>query len=252
MAASIPESLRTCALVALLCALGAGSAAAAEPAKTPVMTLPRPTKDPVDLVAASSDVDYKNNRLHFVQVRITQGPMQVQANEATATGLDFDNSEWTFTGDVHIKVPDGSLDSSSAVVTFKDKELASAEVRGSPAEFEHKLQDTGQIARGRADQIDYDVQGGTVKLTGAAWLTDGDNTIQGDVLIYNVAEERVAANPGSTVPGGVHITILPKSQGKPQEKPQEKNGQKPAVKPGTKPPSSQPDAAPADVQGGPP
>jgi lipopolysaccharide export system protein LptA len=192
--------------MAILCCLAAGVAAAATP------TLPRPTKEPIDLVAASSDFDYKQNKLHFQQVRITQGPMQIEAGEASATGLNFENSEWTFAGDVRVTVPDGKLTASSAVVTFRDKEIASAVIRGSPAEFEQKLKDTNQVAKGHGDTIDYDFKQGTARLTGAAWLTDGDNVIQGDTLIYDVGRQRVVANPGGTVPGGVRITINPKAQ----------------------------------------
>jgi len=144
--------------------------------------------------------------------------MQVEAREASATGLNFENSEWTFTGDVRIAVPDGKLSAENAVVTFRDKEIASAVIRGSPAEFEQKLKDSPQVVKGHANTIEYDVKGGTVHLTGAAWLTDGDNVIQGDTLIYDVEQQRVAANPGGTIPGGVHITINPKSQDKPGDK----------------------------------
>jgi lipopolysaccharide transport protein LptA len=200
------------AATALFCCLTAGAASPVAP------PLPRPTKDPIDLVAASSDFDYQHNLLHFTQVRITQGPMQVEADQASGTGLNFENSEWTFTGNVHMKVPDGKLDASSAVVTFRDNEIATALIQGSPAEFEQKLQNSPQIARGHASTIQYDMKGGSVHLTGAAWLTDGDNVIQGDTLIYDMLKQRVAANPGSTIPGGVHITINPKSQDKAGDK----------------------------------
>jgi len=223
MAASFPDSAR--AAMTILCCLAAGAAAAAAP------SLPHATKDPIDLVAASSDFDYKQNRLHFQQVRITQGPMQVEAREASATGLNFENAEWTFTGDVRITVPDGKLTASSAVVTFRDKEIASAVIRGEPAEFEQKVKESQQVARGRGNTIEYDVTGGTVRLTGGAWLTDGDNVIQGDTLIYDVGKQRVVANPGGTVPGGVHITINPKAQQKP-------GGKGPDQPPGSKPDGS--------------
>ncbi len=206
MAASFPDTAHQRVAATILCCLAASVAAAATP------TLPRPTTEPIDLVAASSDFDYKQNKLHFQQVRITQGPMQVEAREASATGLNFENSEWTFTGDVRVTVPDGKLAASSAVVTFRDKEISSAVIRGSPAEFEQKLKDTGQVARGHSDTIDYDFKQGTVHLAGGAWLTDGDNVIQGDTLVYDVGQQRVVANPGGTVPGGVRITINPKAQ----------------------------------------
>ena len=224
MAASLPESMRRYAVASLACCLGAAAVAATPPS----LPLPRPTKDPIDLVAASSDVDYRNNRLRFVKVRITQGPMSIEADEAAATGLNFENSEWTFTGNVRMRVPDGDLAASDAVVTFRDREIATAAIRGAPAEFRQKLKDSAQVAQGRANAIDYDVQAGKVTLAGDAWLSDGINTIQGDKLVYDVARESVAANPGGTTPGGVHITINPKSPGfaggKDKAKPRDKTG----------------------------
>jgi len=166
---------------------------------------------PINLEAASTDFDYKNNSLVFKRVRITQGNMQVEAQEARATGLNFDNSEWELHGEVQIFMPDGKLTSSDATVTFRNNEIQRAVIVGKPAAFEQKLRQSEQLAQGRATTIDYDVKANTVKLTGDAWLTDGQNQINGQTLIYRIGEQRVAANPEGTEPGGVRITINPRS-----------------------------------------
>lgn len=249
MAASLPDAARASVATALLmlcCAAGAAPKAELAP-------LPRPSKDqPIDLVAASSNVDYKNNKLNFSKLVVTQGPLRVEADTATATGLDFQNSDWTLTGNVRITTADGKLASNDADITFRDNAIARAVVKGKPAEFEQKLKDSAQLAKGHADTIDYDLKGGTVTLTGAAWLTDGDNVIRGDTLIYDVAGQKVAANPGATAPGGVHITINPKSTTAAPDKDKEATKDKgagknkkgtPAAKPGTTPPVA-PGAAP--------
>ena len=165
---------------------------------------------PINLEAASSDFDYRNNTLVFKQIRITQGQLAVEAAEANATGLEFANAQWTLKGDVRITVPDGKLTANDAVVSFRDNQIARAEVRGAPATFEQRLKENNQLAQGRADAIEYDVRNGTVQLSGDAWLSDGQNEIRGTTLIYDIARQRVAANPGATEPGGVRITINPK------------------------------------------
>src|SRR5512134_3195605 len=43
---------------------------------------------PIDLQAASSDFDYKNNSLLFKRVKITQGELEVTALQASATGRE--------------------------------------------------------------------------------------------------------------------------------------------------------------------
>ena len=156
--------------------------------------VPRLSKDqPIDLVAASSDFDYKKNALLFKQVKITQGPLKVEADEASATGLNFEDSDWTLKGNVKITVPDGMLTSADAKVTFRKNQIARAEIRGAPAEFEQLIKETGKLAKGHANSIIYDVQADTVRLAGDAWLTDGDNVIRGETLIYDIAGQRVAA-----------------------------------------------------------
>jgi lipopolysaccharide transport protein LptA len=164
---------------------------------------------PINLEAASSDFDYKNNTLLFKRVKITQGVLEVTAQQASATGLEFDNSEWLLQGDVKITVPGGKLQSNEARVMFKNNAIASASIKGTPAQFEQQLKENNQVARGRAGAIDYDVQAATVRLTGDAWLTDGQNEIRGRTLVYDIGRQRVQANPSEKDPGGVKITINP-------------------------------------------
>jgi len=165
---------------------------------------------PINLEAASSDFDYRNNTLLFKRVKITQGTLTVEAQEASATGLEFVNSQWTLKGQVRITVPDGKLASDTATVSFKDNQIVRAQIRGGPATFEQRIEKSNQLAQGRAELIEYDVRNGTVRLVGQAWLSDGQNEIRGNTLIYDIGRQRVAANPGETEPGGVRITINPK------------------------------------------
>ena len=206
MAVSIPDAPRgrTAARLLFCCVLAcAGSVAHAAAVGS---------QEPINLEAASSDFDYKNNTLLFRRVRITQGPLQVEAQEASATGLNFENSEWNLKGDVRITVPDGKLASSDARVTFRGNEIVSALIRGTPASFEQRLKESRQLAQGEAATIDYNVREGTVRLSGDAWLTDGQNVIRGTTLVYDIGKQRVVANPGGSEPGGVRITINPKQQ----------------------------------------
>jgi lipopolysaccharide transport protein LptA len=200
MAYSIRSRRRVHALgAALAFALAPGVAAAAAAAST----------EPINLEAASSDFDYRNGRLQFKRVRITQGDMSVEAAEASATGLEFENSEWRFNGDVKIKVRGGELESSEATVAFRDNEIVRARAVGGPARFRQVSDDPKKRAQGHASTIEYDVGASTVQLNGAAWLTDGQNEIRGATLVYDIGRERVRANPGQSEPGGVRITIRP-------------------------------------------
>jgi lipopolysaccharide export system protein LptA len=200
-------------LAAVVCA---GVALAQAPTKPPTVPLPqaKPGEQPIHLDAASSEVDYKTNTVVFKDVIISQGPMRVQADHARATGLNFANSKWAFDGNVRIDSEErGSLRSDSAVVEFQDNHIQRATVLGKPANFEQKRLGTEQMARGHADQIVYDVNAGTVRLTDDAWLCDGQSEISGPLLVYDIRAQRVQA---TTTPGTgqrVRITIEPNAAG---------------------------------------
>jgi len=168
----------------LLLALGAAAVQAA---------MPRSAL-PIDVEAESSDFDYRNGVLVFRKVRITQGDSRVEADRATATGLEFDNSRWQFEGSVRILAEGGQLASDAATVRFVDNEIAGAEVIGKPATFSQTRGE--RRAEGRAERIDYDLATGRVRLAGKAWLSDGRNEITGSTLVYSMRDERVLAEAG--------------------------------------------------------
>lgn len=201
-AVSSPARARI-ALALLACLLGA-------PADSHAAG-PRQADLPISLDAASSDFDYRNNTLRFRQVRIVQGTVRVEADEATATGLNFENSRWEFRGNVRMEVDGGSLTSDQAQVTFVNNQIATAVITGTPASFEQKLKDSDAIARGRAGRIDYDFTDGTVRLAEDAYLTDGRNDIRGQTLVYSIRDQRVVAEAGEQGNERVRITINPRS-----------------------------------------
>ena len=234
-------------LARLLALLAAGAAALAL-AQTPAPRLPlgppnSSCDQPINLDAASSEVDYKTNTVVFKDVVISQCDMRIQAERAHATGLDFANSKWTFEGNVRIDAEQrGNLRSDSAVVEFQDNHILRATAVGKPANFEQKRPGTELMARGHADKILYDVSDGSVRLSDDAWLSDGLSEISGPLLVYNIRAQKVQA--GGT-PGNderVHIVIQPgggKDGGKPAE-PRRPPGAPPSTPPASPQPAPQP------------
>lgn len=165
----------------------------------------------ITLDAASSEVDYRSNTLLFRDVTITQGSTRAAAERARSNGLDFDEAIWTLSGRVRIDVEGGALRSDEASVSFLNNRIVQATVRGAPANFEQRLKD-GQTARGRATDIVYDLDAGTVTLRGDAWLSDGGNEIRGQQLVYQLREQRVQAGRSSGTDERVRITIRPRER----------------------------------------
>jgi lipopolysaccharide export system protein LptA len=112
-------------------------------------------------------------------------------------------------------------------VEFRDNHLVKATVTGKPAEFEQKRADSDQIARGRANEIVYEVNDGTVRLSNDAWLSDGQNEISGPVLVYNLREEHVQATTAPGTGQRVHITISPPKNSTTNKPPPPPTGPKP-------------------------
>jgi lipopolysaccharide export system protein LptA len=163
---------------------------------------------------------------------ISQCDIRLEAQHASATGLNFDNARWTFDGDVRVDVENrGSLRSDRAVVDFQNSQISKVTINGSPAEFEQRQNDTNMVARGRAGEIVYEVIAGTVRLANDAWLKYGTTEMKGSSLVYNIRQENVqgASQPGDSE--RVHIRISPKKAPTPASPPKNNAGPKPNTPP---------------------
>jgi lipopolysaccharide transport protein LptA len=186
---------------------------------------PRGTEKIV-LSAVPLDIDYRNNRARFREVVITQGDVRIEAAEANVVGgLDFENGEWTVSGNVRIRAEGGSLKSDKAVVQFRNNLISQAVVTGTPAEFEQQRKD-GTTSRGHASTISYEPGSGTVKLRENAWLSSGCNELKGEQLVYNIKTQRVEGQPQAVPGAGGRITITIQPKG-------ESGSPNPCAKPGT-------------------
>jgi lipopolysaccharide transport protein LptA len=199
-------------LLGLLAGGVCGLALAAPVSKAPALPLSPLGNAPITVDAASSEADLAKGTGSFTAITITQGPVKLTADQAHGSyPVDFKNSHWTFEG--HVRIDDnerhGSLRADSAVVDFKNGRIEHATVTGKPAEFQQLRAESGRLAKGHAEQIDYDVGDGSVKLSKDAWLSDGQNEISGPLLVYNINAQQVqaAAQPGSQQQ--VHIVITP-------------------------------------------
>jgi lipopolysaccharide export system protein LptA len=169
--------------------------------------------EPIAYDASSVDVDYKNMTTDFKNITITQGKTRIQAERAHAVGLDekaFEDGRWTFQGNVRVDAEErgSTLRSDEAVVEFRDKLITSVTATGKPAEFQQKRSHTGEITKGHADLIVYDVAKKTVRLSKDAWLSDGAHQISGPLVVYNIEQQRMQAD-SSKEGGRVHMEFQP-------------------------------------------
>jgi lipopolysaccharide transport protein LptA len=162
--------------------------------------------------ADDGEFDLRESEQHLRgNVRISQGDMSIVAQEATGKGESTDNSRWTFSRGVHLQTRDADLRSNTATAAFLNGQLTEASAKGTPAVFEQRTAPADKQIRGRAGQIDYDIAKGIVKLTSDVWFSYGGNEFRGDVVVYNVRDEKVVVNPAGQSNGRVNIRIRPRN-----------------------------------------
>ena len=139
-------------------------------------------------------------------------PGEAFAGAATARDFRTENSRWLFQKSVHILTGEAELQSNTASAAIVGGQIAQARVEGSPAQFEQRGGRADRQVRGRAGVIEYDFVAGVVKLTDQVWFSNGKDEFRGDVVIYNVRDERVQINPGGQSSGRVHGIIRPQQR----------------------------------------
>ena len=194
------ELLAPAAAVALLHAI--------VPAPGPVLAQDEPSR--VSLDAEWSSFDRQSNTMMFRGLRIAQGDFTIEADEAVASDLDFNRSEWEFNGNVRIAMDTATIESARAEIVFETHELLIVELQGNPARFQDRNPERGEPIQGGAEVLRYDSAERTLRMTGSARLSEGPNEFSGCDLIYNIDDKKITS--GSSECGEpVSITILPPS-----------------------------------------
>ncbi|MGH8178623.1 MAG: LptA/OstA family protein [Steroidobacter sp.] len=159
--------------------------------------------------------DFRSDTHHLLgNVRVTQGAMSIEAQTATAQDprSESGSSRWTFRDSVHIRTAQADLQSDLASASIVAGKIAHARVEGAPALFEQRGASADRQVRGRAGVIEYDFNAGVVRLTDQVWFSNGKDEFRGDVVVYNVRDERVQINPGGQSSGRVRGIIRPKDR----------------------------------------
>jgi len=179
MDSSTIRSIRLCSIVSCsigLCALG--SVSAQEAARDPAFS--------VEFDYFS--VDAQSNRGEFKGLKISNGEISIGADEATASEVDFQMSEWEMRGNVRIVVGSASIAADRANFVFKDDDLASGELTGTPAALEDFIPAKNETVRATAEKISYDNLAGVARMQGNASLTTGTTQMTGCDIIYDLRD----------------------------------------------------------------
>ncbi len=197
----------------------------------------------VELDADSTRADGPNGVIEFAGVTIRQGDLRVRADNARSSGLDFENSAWTFSGAVEFRSADTRVVAGRAVLRFSEQRLTDATLEGAPLRFEQQREaatsltssdarlefDGGSLARAyfrgdpvefaqttadaetrsRADSLVYDAVGGVLTLQDNAWIGEGGREISGNRIMYDFVNQKIVAASDANGQERVRITITP-------------------------------------------
>ena len=164
---------------------------------------------PMDIDANNTTFDGKNSMIIFSGLRLTQGTVSIQADEGRATRMELEDSTWQFSGNVVIDIGAGRIECDSADLFFDDFRLQRAVVTGSPAVYDLKRAGSEDITHGEAGRLNYDVGAGIIEFSEQATITEGGNQISSNMLVYNIAEQRINAGSSGDEDGRVRITYTP-------------------------------------------
>ena len=164
---------------------------------------------PMDIDADNTTIDGKNSMIIFSGLRLTQGRVSIQADEGRATRMELEDSIWHFEGNVVIDVGDGHIECDSAELYFDEFQLQNAIVTGRPALYDLQRPGSEDITHAEAERLDYDVSKGVIRFSGQATITEGGNQISSNLLVYNIAEQRINADSSGEEDGRVRITYTP-------------------------------------------
>ena len=164
---------------------------------------------PMNIDADNTTFDGKNSMIIFSGLRLTQGGVSIQADEGRATRMELEDSTWKFSGNVVIDIGAGRIECDSADLYFDDFRLRRAVVTGSPAIYDLKRPGSDGVTHGEAGRLQYDVDAGTIEFSGQATITEGGNQISSNMLVYNIAEQRIKADSSGVEDGRVRITYTP-------------------------------------------
>ncbi|HEX7060963.1 MAG TPA: LptA/OstA family protein [Woeseiaceae bacterium] len=225
-------------LPGVVCALLVGTAAAQD----------TDVEQPIAMDAESAEWDRKTSMQVYHGLRLTQGDIAVQADVGRGSDLDFDDSAWHLSGNVVIEARDGRVECDTADLEFRNKELRSARITGSPATFELRRPDSDATTHAQAEKLVYDFTSRVVEFSGDAVITEGGNSISSDYLVYNIAEQRIKANPGGQ--GKVRVRYTPAdSADRPAEKPEDAESPPDQRRDGADPAQPTPDRPRHDADG---
>lgn len=128
--------------------------------------------------------------------------------EADSVEIDEGKGVSVYQGQVDVKQGSIHITADKVTVYRKEKKTDRVHAVGEPVHFQQKT-DKGELVKGKAKQVEYQVSSDNLTLTGEALLTQGKDHFSSDRIIYDRKNALVKAGAKAQGSGRVRITINP-------------------------------------------
>ncbi|WP_353413333.1 lipopolysaccharide transport periplasmic protein LptA [Arenicella sp. 4NH20-0111] len=123
--------------------------------------------------------------------------------EAEDTLFDFKTGKRTFTGNVIVIQGTLRIKADKVVANYKDGELQNATAWGKPARFKQRPDGKPDDVEGRARKIYVNSLANTLLLTTRANLTQGGTSVNGESILYNMANDTLKVQGSDNKPSSI-------------------------------------------------
>ena len=146
-------------------------------------------QDEFQLNCARPSAGVVGERSECGDATITDGTTTISAGLLVMENLDVDQGEWRLSGGVSIRREEAELTADRAVVNRVNGEYQSFLLEGSPTRITLISNDNDETpVRFEADSIVYDVESGSLQLTGNVTFVFGENVFDTCALSYNIKD----------------------------------------------------------------
>lgn len=128
--------------------------------------------------------------------------------EADSVDIDEGKGVSVYQGQVDVKQGSIHITADKVTVYRKEKRTDRVLAVGAPVRFEQKT-DKGQLVKGNALKVEYQVSSDELTLTGEALLTQGEDRFSSDRIVYDRKNAKVKAGASAEGTQRVRITINP-------------------------------------------
>lgn len=111
--------------------------------------------------------------------------------DADSVNVDFSTGKWIYEGGVTLRQGTIRLEAERLDVYFKDDRLEEAVAVGEPVVFSQRPDGKEHDLVGRAGRVHLDERANVVTLTQDAVLTQGRDSIAGETITYDMANDRM-------------------------------------------------------------